>query len=79
LIRKITISIIKENDKIRLVCVCKCNHIFVYDIFNNAVICSDDTVQRQCATNGRSQDQSPNVSLLFFTDIILPAALWPGL
>jgi hypothetical protein len=49
--RKTTSSILKETDKIRLVCVCKCNHMFVYDLFNNAVICSDDTVQRQCATN----------------------------
>jgi hypothetical protein len=49
--RKIASGVIKDSDKIRLVCVCKCNHMIVCDIFNNTVICSDDTVQRQCATN----------------------------
>jgi hypothetical protein len=32
---------------------------------------------RHCATN-RNRDRLPMVSLEFFVDIILPAALWPS-
>jgi len=35
----------KHKNEIRLFCISKCNHMSVYDLLNNTVICSDDTVK----------------------------------
>ena len=35
----------KQRYEIRLFCIWKCNHKFVYDLLNNTVICSKDTVK----------------------------------
>ena len=35
----------KHRYEIKLFCIWKCNHMFVYDLFNHTVICSDDTVK----------------------------------
>ena len=41
----------KHRYEIRLFCIWKCNHMIVYDLFNNTVICSDDTVQSDRMTS----------------------------
>ena len=35
----------KHKNEIRLFCISKCNHMSVYDLLNNTVICSKDTVK----------------------------------
>jgi hypothetical protein len=58
--RKITGFNVKERNKIRFSCVCKCNHMFVCAVVNNAVICLDDTVQRHSATSRKVAGSIPD-------------------